>query len=352
MSATKIEWADRTWSPVTGCDAISPGCANCWAKRMAKRIQGADRAELKKPEAKRRKLSGYPLEGDPFRVTLHPDRLGEPLAWRKSSRVFVCSMADLFHKDVPNDFIAAVLGVTAACRDQTFLFLTKRAERLPEWFKWVEDCRGYMHGPLGKIWESFTSIDKNIADRAWSILIKERNVDGGLSNDYRPPANIGDSCSHRWSLQNLHLGITTENQEAYNARWPHLATTPATVRFISYEPGLGPLVLRAYCPSCDDLLVGSLSPTCGTCHTATIRPDHVIVGGEFGPGARPMLSGWVRNIRYQCVKAGVPFFFKQWGDWAKNALPSFPYAGEDHGAKKGGRILDGRVWDQLPEVQL
>jgi protein gp37 len=231
--ATAIEWTEATWNPVTGCTKISPGCKHCYAERMAKRLQAM----------------GQPRYANGFRVTLQEDVVDLPLRWRKPRRIFVNSMSDLFHDDVPVDFIRRVFDTMNHAHWHHFQLLTKRAERLHE-------------------------------------------------------------LRHRlsWS-ENVWVGVSVENED-YLWRISRLVEVPAAVRFLSLEPLLGPLP-----------------------HLALEGVHWVIVGGESGPGARPMHPEWVRDIRTRCQEEDVPFFFKQWG-----------------GAKKSrtGRRLDGRTWDELP----
>lgn len=233
MAKSKIEWTESTWNPLTGCTKISPGCKHCYAERMAKRLQAM----------------GLEKYRNGFRLTLHPDVLEEPLHWEKPQWIFVNSMSDLFHKDVPFEFIQQIFDVMRRAHWHTFQILTKRAERLLEL------------DPL---------ID-------W-------------------PSNV-------W------MGVSVENSD-YIYRVHLLRQTHAAIKFLSCEPLLGPL---------PDL------PLTGI--------HWVIVGGESGPKARPMSPDWVRQIRDQCQKANVPFFFKQWGGTRK---------------KKTGRLLDGRTWDEMP----
>lgn len=180
MGITKIEWADRSWNPVTGCTKVSEGCANCYAERMAKRLAGR---------------AGYPRD-EPFRVTEHWDRMKQPLHWRKPARVFVVSMGDLFHADVPESFIDKVLEVIAACPQHVFMVLTKRPQ--------------YMQQKLYGVTENAPI----------------RTLGGG---DYLP---------------NLWLGVSAENQQRADERIPILLDTPAAVRFVSCEPLLGPIDLH------------------------------------------------------------------------------------------------------------
>lgn len=286
---TKIEWATDVWNPVTGCTKISPGCKNCYAERMAKRLAGR---------------CGYPAD-EPFRVTLHPERLEEPLHWKKPRRVFVCSMGDLFHADVPSDFILQVWHVMNLSPQHTFMILTKRAARM------------------------------EMIMNEWLPSALELSV--GLRAKYKV-------------LPNVWLGVTAENQEQADKRIPLLLQTPAAVRFVSVEPMLGAVALDvSYGQGIGAFFIDSL--------------DWVICGGESGPGARPMNPDWARDLRDQCQAAGVPFFFKQWGEWVEvrettqeiveqhsKETRSFPNGDLFFrvGKKAAGRLLDGRTWDEYP----
>jgi len=234
-SNSTIEWTESTWNPLTGCTKISPGCKNCYAERMAKRL----------------KAMGQPNYANGFKLTTHQHVLEKPLEWKSPQMVFVNSMSDLFHEDVPVDFIQQVFDVMRRAHWHTFQVLTKRSEHLLD-----------------------------------------------LNQDIDWPANV-------W------MGVSVENSD-YTFRINHLRQTHARVKFLSLEPLLGPL------PNLDlnDM-------------------DWVIVGGESGPGARPMEKQWVTRIRDRCVTQGVPFFFKQWGGVNK---------------KRAGRLLDGRSWDEMPPL--
>lgn len=240
-SKTGIEWTDATWSPVTGCDKVSEGCRNCYAEREAGRLQ----------------LMGNPRYQNAFSLTLHHDLLEQPYRWKKPRRIFVCSMSDLFHQDVPTSFIQRVFDVMEQNPRHTFQVLTKRAYRL-----------------------------KLLAPKLpW-------------------PDNI-------WA------GVSVENQEEANQRIYHLLQVPAAVRYLSCEPLLGPLNFTV-CPGNRTVSLDVLRGigTCtipsdyseGTCR----KIDWCIVGGESGVRSRYMDPDWARSIRDQCVQAGVPFFFKQW----------------------------------------
>ena len=235
---TSIEWTEASWNPVTGCSKVSPGCENCYAERMAIRL----------------KAMGQKNYRNAFQVTLHEDALRIPESWHKPKKVFVNSMSDLFHEDVPLEFIEKVFDVMARTPHHIYQVLTKRSERMVE-----------------------LSTKLNWAENIW-------------------------------------LGVSVENQE-YVCRIDHLRKVDAIVRFISFEPLLDRIQ-----------------------HMSLKGIDWAIVGGESGPGARPMNPEWVREIRDKCVHEGVSFFFKQWGGFNK---------------KKAGRLLDGRTWEQLPiPVQL
>ena len=264
MTKTKIEWTDAVWNPVTGCTPVSPGCQNCWARRMAQRQKGRN---------------GYPVD-EPFRVTVHRNRLVEPLRWRKSRRVFVCSMGDLFHEDVPDLFISEVFKVMLDCWPRhVFQVLTKRPQRMAAWF-------------------------------------------AGFYGNQKPSTNV-------W------LGVTVEDQERADERIPVLLKIPAVMRFVSYEPALGAVDLRRYLYSDYDKAAMDnqlLTPIKGFNYA---KVNWVIAGCESGPKRRPAPAHWFRNVRRQCEAAGVPFFLKQLV--IDDELIKMP-------------DLDGRVWDQVPEV--
>ena len=235
---SKIEWTETTWNPVTGCTKITRGCDNCYAERFAERFRGTP---------------GHPYEPG-FDLTLRPERLSQPLSWKRPRMIFVNSMSDLFHKDVPTDFIDKVFDTMEASDWHVFQILTKRSPIM----------RDYLRRRYG------------------SRLVPR----------------------HIW------CGVSVEDDKAA-ARIRHLQDAPITTRFLSIEPLLGPV---------GDIDIEGVS--------------WVIVGGESGPGARPMDADWVREIRDNCLSSEVPFFFKQWGGVFK---------------KRTGRILDGRTWDQMPQ---
>jgi len=234
---SKIEWTESTWNPITGCTKISEGCQNCYAEKMAARLQSMGQEKYK----------------NGFKLSLHPNELEKPLKWKKSQVIFVCSMSDLFHKDVPSEYIIKVFEIMNKAHWHTFQVLTKRSERLLEF------------------------IDKV---------------------DWTP---------------NIWLGVTVESQN-YTSRVNDLVKTPASVKFLSIEPMISEI---------------KEIPLKGV--------DWVIVGGESGTSSRYLDPSWVISVKNQCVKANVPFFFKQWGGVNK---------------KKNGRLLEGRTWSEQPRQQI
>ena len=254
----KIGWTEELWNPVTGCIPVNPGCSHCYVQRATQRLVGR---------------CVYPKD-DPFRVTLHPERLEIPLQWRRPRRVFVCSMGDLFCRHLPPDYIAAIFGVMAATPWHCYQVLTERPERALEWFKWLE------HGD-GRL------TDGSIVGDLFSYFAGQNH--GGLSLATWPDLHAP------WPLGNVQIGVTAEDQTRANERVPLLLQIPAAVRFISCEPLRGPIDLAdaAGVTYWDDPLAGIL---------------WVVAGAETGPRARPDELNWFQSIRDQCVLAGVPFF--------------------------------------------
>ncbi len=234
---SSIEWTEASWNPVTGCSKVSTGCVHCYAERMSRRLQAM----------------GHPNYRRGFDVALHPNVLDIPLGWRQPQMIFVNSMSDLFHEEVPIDFIREIFDVMHRARWHVFQVLTKRSQRL------------------------------------------------------RKLAPLLDWPSNVW------MGVSVETTE-YLRRVDDLRSTPARVKFLSLEPLLGSLSALEL----DDI-------------------DWVIVGGESGPGARPMRKEWALKIRDQCREASVPFFFKQWGGVNR---------------KKTGRLLQGQTWDEYPKAAI
>lgn len=334
---SSIEWTDVTWNPVTGCDRVSPGCDNCYAATMARRLKAMGQPR-------------YQTDGDPrtsgpgFGVAVHDDVLEPPLRWRKPRRVFVNSMSDLFHPAVPDEFIAAVFAVMDLAHRHTFQVLTKRPRRM----RALLASDGFLNAVAGAI--AARDPDPERADR--------RAEDPTLIRHYTPP---------RWPLPNVWLGTSVEDQQRADERIPPLLDTPAAVRFLSCEPLLGPVDLQYY------LGVEYLDTLDGWGHEMFSALQGrvggglhwIIVGGESGRRARPMHPAWARQLRDQAEAAEVPFFFKQWGEWRPSergnngdltltaddrVISTDPLESMSRVGGHGGRWLDGRIWDEFPEA--
>lgn len=324
MSNSKIEWTEKTWNPVTGCSKVSQGCKRCYAERLFPKV--------------------YP--GRAFTdVQCHEDRLEAPLHWKKPAMIFVNSMSDLFHEDVPFEFIDRVFAVMALTPRHTYQVLTKRPERMLEYL-----------------------------------------TSGRLKSDARVRiyclATLKDpSLNFFWPLPNVWLGVSVEDQKSADERIPILQETPAVVRWVSYEPALGPVDFEKIkpngwwvkCPMCDGSMSvrvpggGASCPRCFNHQGWIPGIDWIVCGGESGPGARPMHPDWARSVRDQCVANDVPFFFKQWGEhspdyvaprgaWVRlDGAPVKPPLDPRKaqfmfrvGKHAAGRALDGRTWDEYP----
>jgi protein gp37 len=293
---TGISWTDATWNPIRGCSRVSEGCRNCYAETQAARIVRMGNGKptpydglvrLARIPASSAGATGGAEEprwvespgGRAFafgvearwtgKVVLDPAALAKPLRWRRPRRIFVNSMSDLFHERLSNEQIAAVFGVMAAARQHTFQVLTKRARRMRAWFEWIQSEPELGASPLDMCCEELADLD----------------IDFDLMR-------VGDSVSKIWPLPNVWLGVSTEDQETYVERVRDLHFVPAAVHFISAEPLLGAINMRA-----DELNPAWL--------------DWVIAGCESGPGARPCDAAWLRSLRDQCDVAGVAFFLKQ-----------------------------------------
>jgi protein gp37 len=271
MAATSsIEWTDTTWNPVSGCTRASAGCDNCYAVTMTHRLEAMGQAKYSGLTVLNAK-GGRHFNGV---VRTHDDSLAIPLKWRKPRRVFVNSMSDLFHKDVPFDFIDKVFAVMALTPQHTYQILTKRPERMAEYF---------------------TRDDRHNQIELAAEVVGPRRGD---------PAMGGKHWFRPLPFHNVWLGTSVENQQAADERIPHLLKCPAAVRFLSMEPLLGATNL-----------IGPWQKAQRTSDytTATANIHWVIVGGESGPKARPMNVEWARSIVRQCKAAGVPVFVKQMG---------------------------------------
>lgn len=320
---THIEWTDATWNIITGCSVVSAGCKHCYAMKLA----GTRLAHHPSREGLTIDTAAGPVwNGE---VRFNTDWLHQPLQWTRPRRIFVCAHGDLFHESVPDDWIERVFAVMAQATHHTFQVLTKRPARMREWFN---KPRTYNSSACGS------------------------TVEGVVRH------TAGHPRGFQWPLPNVWLGVSVEDQAAADARIPDLLSTPAAVRWISAEPLLGPVNLTRVTVAgkgWHDTLAGwrDCDDYPGREHTI----DWVVVGGESGPGARPMNPQWVRDLRDQCMlHADVPFLFKQWGSWV--SVSEVEGAGPHHafpdgrtvrnvGKRRAGRLLDGIEYNGFPEVR-
>lgn len=334
---TGIEWTDATWNPVSGCSKVSQGCKHCYAERDWGRLVH---------------LPAY--QGRTFTdVACHRERLEQPLRWKRPRKVFVNSMSDLFHPDVPDEFIDRVFAVMAIADQHVFQVLTKRPERMQRYLSTLQSraheiAQASMAVLNGRYWTD--------SDSMWDFVVNR--IDAG-------------------PLPNVWIGVSVEDQKAADERIPLLMQTPAAVRWISAEPLLGAVNLNLAeclngcgwvtpiecnngkdlaCPHCKSVVTrcGSGNRPGGLLGKRQL--DWVVVGGESGPNARPMSPDWARGLRDQCAAAGVPFLFKQWGEWlpdSQNPEMSPPYdlgGAIRVGKKVAGRLLDGQCHDGYPAL--
>lgn len=299
---TNIEWTEQSWNPIVGCSIVSPGCTNCYAMKMAHRLQAmADKPRWTKTGVGTAHYAGTTkvVNGKAVwtgKLALAPEHvLTAPLRRKKPTTYFVNSMGDLFHEDCSDEWIDKVFAVMALTPQHTFQVLTKRAARMRDWVSL----------PVQNWYDG----------RAFRVLQASRSIS---------PAH--DGCP-RWPLPNVWLGVSCEDQQRYDERKEHLRETPAAVRFFSFEPLLGLI-------------------------SADYLGDWAICGGESGPGARPMHPDWARALRDQCAAAGTAFFFKQWGEWAPSAANMGKGDGlvAKVGKKAAGRLLDGVEHNGFPSV--
>jgi protein gp37 len=281
---TNIEWADATWQPVLGCTRVSPGCQNCYAISVVHRGMSPQHKGLTKVRPKDASRPGVDWNGT---VRLQPDKLAEPLRWRKPRRVFVCSLADLFHDAVPFEYIAAVFGVMAACPRHTFLVLTKRPERAREFFSW---CHTWEHGEH----RTFRFPFAHFADQHGIGCTEEMRRATASHPDHSNRAR-----DLYWPLPNVHLGTSVEDQATADERIPALLQCPAALHWVSAEPLLGPV--RMDYAFWATHLHG----------TPSVR--WLVIGGESGPGARKFNIEWARDLMGYAVGSGCAVFVKQLG---------------------------------------
>lgn len=356
---TKIEWTDATWNPVTGCSIVDAGCTNCYAMQLAgtRLKHHPSRSGLTRETGGRPKWTGE--------VRLNEQWLDQPLRWSKPRMIFVCAHSDLFHESVPDEWIDKVFAVMALAPQHTFQVLTKRPDRAARYLT------------------ALYSGERVVANAA--IEIRQSVIGGLMAKE-----------AFKAGYPNVWLGTSASDQASADLRVPHLLAAPAAVRFLSAEPLLGRVDLtemdiNGHIASRQlgriggywiNALTGRNDDMCRPCPDVP-RLDWVIVGGESGLGARPMHPDWARSLRDQCVASGVPFFFKQVGEWAVEidrerddpdwrADYSRKFANEGqtrwlnidggsgfHGERfhvmrrvgkaRAGRLLDGRTWDQMPD---
>ncbi|WP_242892610.1 DUF5131 family protein [Actinomadura litoris] len=345
---TKIEWADTTWNPTLGCDRISAGCDNCYAIGQAHirarnphpRIAAAFTGLTERTE------QGTDWTG---RINLLPDRLDQPMHWRKSRRIFVNSLSDLFHQDVPEDFIAQVWTVMGATPQHTYQILTKRHARM-------------------------RSVVRRIAWRTPTTEERRRGIHHAQAY-VQPNEDLNDHIGLPRVLPNVWLGISAEDQKRADLRVPALLDTPAAVRWVSAEPLLGPLDLtrisraRNQQPELAWDVLGRRYGVPGRWEApmnSNAGLDWVVTGGESGPRARPADPNWFRSLRDQCQAAGVAYLHKQNGEWAPTGQVGIGCIDDRErlagppdergfrevirrvGKKAAGRELDGQIWDEYP----
>lgn len=348
MGKTKIEWASDSWNPIRAhrlstegepgrvgwhCEHVSEGCRNCYAETMNRRL-------------------GTGLEFKPgvrgaIELFLDEKMLLAPLSWRKPRMIFVCSMTDLFAEFVPDEWINRMFAVMALCPRHTFQILTKRPTRMLHYFSFIcnrdDLIADYALAVSG--WPKIAHPDRT-KEKRMSIMIRVRN-----------------------QLPNLWAGVSCEDQQTADARVPDLLATPAAVRFVSCEPMLGSINLTKFIqPGAvhhhpDNDLSNPAVQAIASAAAKRFAPrlDWVIIGGESGHGARPMHPDWARSLRDQCTAANVPFFFKQWGEFAwegqhdssgrEIVWPLDCEAMNKIGKKRAGRLLDGVEHNEFPDVR-
>ncbi|MFG2046175.1 DUF5131 family protein [Micromonospora sp. NPDC048935] len=303
MADTAIEWADKTWNPLLGCERVSAGCDGCYAISTATIRAGNPHPKVAAAFAGLTERRDGRLDWT-GRINLLPERLTQPLHWRKPQRIFVNSQSDLFHRDVPDSFIAQVFAVMALAEQHTFQLLTKRHGRM----------RSLLNSPAFRVL---------VLDQAYLLVVGEvpsAQAPQHVVSAYhrrRQAALLGqtDSALPAWPLTNVHLGVSVEDQKTADLRIPALLATPAAVRWLSCEPLLGSVDLTKFLhwrPIGENLRHSPLPPSyADACGLPALH--WCVVGGESGPKSRLMSPEWARNLRDQCISAQVPFFFKQTG---------------------------------------
>ena len=331
MDRSKIEWTDTTWNPIRGCSRVSEGCRNCYAERVARRFVGPGLAYEGLTE--RGRWNG--------KVRVIEEKLCLPFKWKEPRKVFVNSMSDLFHESVSVKVIAEVFAVMALAGAERQLCRRPKCNH--------EDCPAFNGDAENEPIHTFQVLTKR--PKRMRAVLSERYFFNEVQEASRRLAysfEESEEMIHHagWPLKNVWLGVSVEDQKAADERIPILLSTPAAVRWISVEPMLGEINIRSWLRKCDDKNI-----------------DWVVCGGESGAGARPLYPEWARSLRDQCQEAKVPFFFKQWGEWAppselppKVAIGRWDTGGPDpdgqipkrYGKNAAGKLLDGREWSEFP----
>lgn len=365
---TKIEWTEATWNPITGCSIDTPGCINCYAMKLA----GTRLRNIPSRVGLTKQTKNGPIwTGE---VRFNERWLLQPLQWKRPRMIFVCAHGDLFHENVPDDWIDRVFAVMALAPQHTFQVLTKRSERM----------RSYMTHAGGK---GRQDVRNQLAWVAVPNVMQQWHPGWSAENADGPHRSRAIAACSEWPLPNVWLGVSAERQKEADKRIPDLLRTPAAIRFVSAEPLIGPIdltnlagnidALRGCRPIIENGLVEDLLMFDGL--------DWVIVGGESGSDARPMHPEWARALRDQCQKTKVALFFKQWGTWAACEPRLIPVPVEKHlwlandgrhftsdqwreverddrsatprqiklmlnvGKAKAGRELDGKLYSEFPQ---
>ena len=360
---TKIEWTDATWNPVTGCTLVDEGCRNCYAADLA--------ATRLKNHPSRKDLARKNSDGIAKftgEVRFNKNWLDDPLKWTVPRKVFVCAHSDLFHENVPLEWIDQIFAVMMMCPQHQFQVLTKRPDRMANYLSGA-------HFRIGGL-----VCDRVVEESRKLVLVADQETERNA------PEGTKIHLWH-WPLKNVWLGTSVSDQASADARIPDLLTTPAAKRFVSAEPLLGPVDFRTIdmgsAPITGlehqgiDNINFKINALAGVQSFGWSGLDWIIVGGESGRNARPMHPDWARAIRDQCVAAGTAFFFKQWGEWVPvdyidddpgvcrpagcGTLPVFdsgkryPLITEHQhdfwrvGKKAAGRFLDCEEWNEVPE---
>ena len=379
---SKIEWCEESWNPVIGCSKCSLGCTHCYAERMAHRLKGICVATATNPycllTGRNHQYLGKTDDNGNWTGNIqYCDWLLDiPLHWNKPRRIFVCSMSDLFHPKVPFEFILKMIGITIATPWHTYLILTKRPKRMYDFFACYPDGwfirEGMKHSTFSNEFFAIDSIKEILPDLSKANEYWKSNYDQSKRGKLDGPVPFPQP--------NVHLGVSISNQAEADEKIPILLQIPAAVRWLSIEPMLEGIDLTRiggdkFGWGRIDILNGLRYMRANALEEGSEwetepceKINWVVVGGESGPGARPMHPDWARSIRDQCVAAGVPFYFKQWGEYLHESQgvnvdgpinaggnSKKGYLWPDGtwsirvGKKKAGCILDGKEWKQYPE---